>query len=490
MKKTFKRAGIAVLSMSMLLSMGAMTAISSNAAGETITVASTTGFKTNDTVTFYKVAQVDGDGHWQWINGASNSNVGTTMTQVAAYDETTNAAELKALASKLERLQKNGTITDSSAYTATVGGSAVPVAPGYYLGIANSTDNSLTVAPVLVAVAQNQTATVSGLKTSTVSIDKKIKSVSDGTVKADKEAADVAGDADITYTIVADIPNYDAGVNSLETKYTITDISTDVVVKSGTTPVVKIDTDNDGDFDGESALTSGKDYTYTANPAVTNAIFSVALDDAVTLANGGKKVQVEFVANLAADYNMMATGNNNKAQLDYSNNYATGSGKKSINDNVDVYTAKLTLDKKITDDTTTQEDFNFTLKKYDGSDYVDYKTGIVVKSNGTTPVEIKGLPTGNYKIVEDAVANYKPLSPIQFDIVDSNVNGTFTMKNESSEVGNDDDGYHAVATNTKVDALPGTGGMGTILFTVGGAAVVLLAGALFVVYMRKRKVEE
>ena len=32
MKKTFKRAGIAVLSMSMLLSMGAMTAISSNAA--------------------------------------------------------------------------------------------------------------------------------------------------------------------------------------------------------------------------------------------------------------------------------------------------------------------------------------------------------------------------------------------------------------------------------------------------------------------------
>ena len=362
MKKTFKRAGIAVLSMSMLLSMGAMTAISSSAAGETITVASTTGFKTNDTVTFYKVAQVDGDGHWQWINGASNSNVGTTMTQVAAYDETANAAELKALASKLERLQKNGTITDSSAYTATVGGSAVPVAPGYYLGIANSTDNSLTVAPVLVAVAQNQTATVSGLKTSTVSIDKEIKSVSDGTVKDDNEAADVAGNADITYTIVADIPNYDADVDSLETKYTITDISTDVVVKSGTTPVVKIDTDNDGDFDGESALTSGKDYTYTDytytdNPAVTNAIFSVALDDAVTLANGGNKVQVEFVANLASGYKMMATGNNNKAQLDYSNNYATGSGKKSIDDNVDVYTAKLTLDKKITGDTTTQQDF-------------------------------------------------------------------------------------------------------------------------------------
>ncbi len=38
--------------------------------------------------------------------------------------------------------------------------------------------------------------------------------------------------------------------------------------------------------------------------------------------------------------------------------------------------------------------------------------------------------------------------------------------------------------------LPGTGGMGTILFTVGGAAIVLLAGTMFVIYMKKRKVEE
>ena len=48
----------------------------------------------------------------------------------------------------------------------------------------------------------------------------------------------------------------------------------------------------------------------------------------------------------------------------------------------------------------------------------------------------------------------------------------------------------ASVSNVKGKTLPGTGGMGTILFTVGGAAVVLLAGALFVVYMRRRKVEE
>ena len=38
--------------------------------------------------------------------------------------------------------------------------------------------------------------------------------------------------------------------------------------------------------------------------------------------------------------------------------------------------------------------------------------------------------------------------------------------------------------------LPGTGGAGTILFTVGGAAIVLLAGVLFVFYMKKRRIEE
>ena len=53
-----------------------------------------------------------------------------------------------------------------------------------------------------------------------------------------------------------------------------------------------------------------------------------------------------------------------------------------------------------------------------------------------------------------------------------------------------DGGYKKTVDNPLTESLPGTGGMGTVLFTVGGAAVVLLAGAMFVVYMRKRKVEE
>lgn len=44
--------------------------------------------------------------------------------------------------------------------------------------------------------------------------------------------------------------------------------------------------------------------------------------------------------------------------------------------------------------------------------------------------------------------------------------------------------------NEYQDTLPATGGMGTVLFTAGGIAVVLMAGAMFVVYMKKRNAED
>jgi len=40
------------------------------------------------------------------------------------------------------------------------------------------------------------------------------------------------------------------------------------------------------------------------------------------------------------------------------------------------------------------------------------------------------------------------------------------------------------------DTLPATGGIGTVLFTAGGISIVLIAGALFVMYMKKRNSEE
>jgi len=44
--------------------------------------------------------------------------------------------------------------------------------------------------------------------------------------------------------------------------------------------------------------------------------------------------------------------------------------------------------------------------------------------------------------------------------------------------------------NEYQDTLPATGGIGTVLFTAGGISVVLIAGALFVMYMKKKNSED
>ena len=60
---------------------------------------------------------------------------------------------------------------------------------------------------------------------------------------------------------------------------------------------------------------------------------------------------------------------------------------------------------------------------------------------------------------------------------------TFDFVGAEGELQNDM--YNALA-----DTLPATGGIGTVLFTAGGISVVLIAGALFVMYMKKRNSEE
>jgi len=71
--------------------------------------------------------------------------------------------------------------------------------------------------------------------------------------------------------------------------------------------------------------------------------------------------------------------------------------------------------------------------------------------------------TGNtYKIVEDK---------------------TFTFNATSGNLEN-------TIFNNYDDKLPATGGIGTVLFTAGGISIVLIAGALFVMYMKKRNAED
>lgn len=100
-------------------------------------------------------------------------------------------------------------------------------------------------------------------------------------------------------------------------------------------------------------------------------------------------------------------------------------------------------------------------------------------------LRLNGLAAGTYWLVEkEAPAGYNKLTaPIKVTITQNGDNKLewTVSKNDSPE----DDKIIDIK-NTTGTILPGTGGMGTILFTVVGIALVLIVAASFVISRRKR----
>lgn len=101
-------------------------------------------------------------------------------------------------------------------------------------------------------------------------------------------------------------------------------------------------------------------------------------------------------------------------------------------------------------------------------------------------LSLNGLAAGTYWLVEtEAPAGYNKLTaPIKVTITKSkteDVNG-WTITTDKNNVTD----KIIKVVNTTGTILPGTGGMGTVLFTVIGVALVLIVAASFVISRRKR----
>ena len=84
-------------------------------------------------------------------------------------------------------------------------------------------------------------------------------------------------------------------------------------------------------------------------------------------------------------------------------------------------------------------------------------------------VVAKGLDDGEYIIVETK-------APAGYSVVDVD---NVTIKNGNDPVAT------ANVTDTKLNALPHTGGIGTTIFTIGGCAIMIVAAGLFFATRRK-----
>lgn len=498
-KKMFKRAGVAVLSMAMLLSMGAVGAISASAytagqGGLEVTTGTGVVSSTNLTITAYKVATVNNSGNWAWDANLTGMNA-TDMGYLTAA--TPDANNIKTVADKLAAQ----TLTGVPSVLLTLGTENTTVPEGYYLILAQDTSASDTIIqPMLKQVIAGEKATVSDPKVTKINMDKIISSVSgkgnvvDG---SSNNVAHVAEDDIVNYTLKTTFPIYSNSVTTLGSyPFKVTDTYDAALTVKDTPPLaVYVDTDGTAGLDttSDTHLTLSTDYTFTND--TTNHQFVVQFLDATVLntAYRGKDVYITF----SAQFDAPATPNtgyeyDNTAKVSYDNTYtATATQYKEESDDADVYSVPLKIFK--TDGTNPITAVHATFQLTDGTNTYS------VTTDGTGYAKFPSLNAGTYTLSETAAPlGYKKIDGDigQFKIEVAN-NGTVTV---SQKIGNAasftpmtaeaDLYFNYEVVNEATEGLPGTGGMGTIMFTVGGAAIVLCAGFMFVIYMRKRRAEE
>lgn len=194
----------------------------------------------------------------------------------------------------------------------------------------------------------------------------------------------------------------------------------------------------------------------------------------------------------------------NEGIVQYDNQFlAEKRSVSSYSHTVELHRVEIAINKINGDNPTEKvEGAGFTL--YDAAGEHEVVSEKIIGSNGY--ITFNELPAGTYTLKETKVpGGYKEIENIQFtisvDAPDPEYDGVYTLT-VNTPTGTrfttgefSDDLYGTVQNalnikNYKGQTLPGTGGMGTVIFTVVGAGIIVLAGVLFVVYMKKRRVEE
>lgn len=173
-----------------------------------------------------------------------------------------------------------------------------------------------------------------------------------------------------------------------------------------------------------------------------------------------------------------ATDNSNSDSLTYTNTY--GQTSKPGDDTVYVYTFDLPVFKY--DGTTTDKtglgNATFVLKKADGTEVATKVTSVEEGSKGK--VTFEKLAAGTYTVQETKAPSGYNLNSTVYT-VNISTDGVITVS-----VDGDPSPVDQVEVPDYPVTVPSTGGMGTMMFYVGGAALIACAGVLLFVLKRKK----
>lgn len=530
MKSLMKKVFAAAAAIATVFGLAATTVATANAADNATLTVSTTDTKfAGKTVNAYKMfsATVSSDGkavsytltdEWKSFfkdstaSGLTGNGVTDANVSDKAYDYVSglknNTSALAAFATKASNWAQNKANNITAGATAKVSAAATDgkyfatftgLGYGYYVVAVPGATVADTNSKYATLVSVNSTNVNATIKGALPTVVKKVNGKDDTDAKI--------GDT-LTFTLTSTIPDMSAySTYTFNFKDTLSKGLTFGQVNS-----VKV---------GDTTLTKDTDYTVsTSKDSQNNTLLTVAMKDFKTKqqANAGKKITVTYTATLNKDAVVGGHGNTNSATIQYSNNPSTGGTGESEPSKVRVFTYGFTVDKytgdEYTDGAARLAGAKFTLAPKNGApmSFVQVNAGSatanavyrVAKADDTgattiitTPqsgkVDFQGLKNGEYTLTEtEAPAGYNKLASAIGVKVEGQNNGTDTTNATVTITYNNDNGsvYDQTASNGVIPVrnksgvvLPGTGGMGTIAFTVIGVLVI----ALGVAWTLKRK---
>lgn len=274
----------------------------------------------------------------------------------------------------------------------------------------------------------------------------------------------------VTYTIEAYVPFIDAA-NTNNRTFTITDKITGAdYYLAGPNSVNSVTMEGKDDQVGTIVVNEdGKGFTIDLRELVADTANP----------NAGKKITVTYTAKVK-EVTVENTAGSHTADVTYGGN----------NVPVKLFTGEITLLKYgDSDEANVLKDAEFEVSKDEAATPLKFKlqengnyryapdaedASTVVKTNAEGKIVVEGLNVGTYHFKETK-------APEGYSINTDGKDITLTQTGVATDIVKASDKLN----DTKLNALPSTGGIGTTIFTIGGCAIMIVAAGLFFATRRK-----
>lgn len=523
---------IAAATMFSVAGLGATTANAANASDGSIEVSSSNAEFKGKTVTAYQMFTYDKEAvengtatnsgyalisswddfflHTVQVEGATAENVSQKAYDYVASLKDTNVVNFAKKASDWVKSQKDFgaslkheaiAAVNGNTYTATINN----LSYGYYVvsPAAGSTDTTTKRGTdAMLLNVKNSTPVKQNLKSTYPTIQKTVKNGTD-----DKKHNSVEIGDTVDFKLASTVPDMTEYTNGYTFKFTDTlskGLTLNGTAEGGTfAPTVKI---------GDTTLTKDLDYTatYTTDSDTGKTALEVNMMNFKNLHqnDAGKAITVEYSATLNKDAEVGSTGNQNDAKIEYSNDPASNGTGTTKEDKTYTYTFNFDIEKvNAVDHNDKLKGAQFELQRENGTkiNLVKVSDGVFRPAKGTETVaddktvvtdnngklQFTGLKEGTYKVKEiKAPTGYNLLKdPITVTISATYDENTGILESWKVNNANAQGTTVPVITveNNKGVTLPETGGMGTVLFTVFGVAIVALGATWYVKSNRKSR---